>query len=105
MNTIHSQLLSHEMPNIHNIAKGIGDINLAYQCFRLALVSDNDHGESYNNLGVLEYRRGNLETARAFFMTAANLSPHMFQPHYNHAKLAHKVSATLPNITAISRTQ
>ncbi|KAG7168174.1 Tetratricopeptide repeat protein 8-like [Homarus americanus] len=77
--------------NLGHIALGIGDINLAYQCYRLALVADNDHGESYNNLGVLEYRRGNLDTSRAFFMTAASLSPHMFQPHYNHAKLSHKV--------------
>ncbi|XP_053638799.1 tetratricopeptide repeat protein 8 isoform X2 [Cherax quadricarinatus] len=77
--------------NLGHIALGIGDINLAYQCYRLALVANNDHGESYNNLGVLEYRRGNLDTARAFFMTAASLAPHMFQPHFNHAKLAHKV--------------
>ncbi|KAK7028963.1 Tetratricopeptide repeat protein 8 [Halocaridina rubra] len=76
--------------NLGHIALGIGDINLAYQCFRLALVSNNDHGESYNNLGVLEYRRGNVDTARAFFMTASSLAPHMFQPHYNHAKLSHK---------------
>ncbi|XP_063588371.1 tetratricopeptide repeat protein 8-like [Penaeus indicus] len=76
--------------NLGHIALGIGDINLAYQCFRLALVANNDHGESYNNLGVLEYRRGNYDTARAFFMTSATLAPHMFQPHFNHSKLAHK---------------
>ena len=78
---------------IHNIliSQGIGDINLAYRCFRLALVSNNDHSESYNNLGVLEYRRGNLDTARAFFMTSSSLAPHMFQPFYNHATLANKV--------------
>jgi hypothetical protein len=31
---------------------------LAYQCFRLALASQNDHAEAYNNLGVLEMRKG-----------------------------------------------
>jgi len=31
---------------------------LAYQCFRLALASQNDHPEAYNNLGVLEMRKG-----------------------------------------------
>ncbi|RXG68449.1 Tetratricopeptide repeat protein 8 [Armadillidium vulgare] len=72
------------------VADGIGDVNLAYQCFRLALSSNNDHAESYNNLGVLEYRRGNLETARAFFMTASSLAPHLFQSFYNHAFLANK---------------
>ncbi|CAL4126613.1 unnamed protein product, partial [Meganyctiphanes norvegica] len=77
--------------NLGHIALGIGDINLGYQCFRLALVSNNDHGESYNNLGVLEYRRGNPDTAKAFFMTAASLAPHCYQPHYNYARLAHQM--------------
>ncbi|KAL7638214.1 UNVERIFIED_CONTAM: hypothetical protein RMT77_011839 [Armadillidium vulgare] len=76
--------------NLGHVALGIGDVNLAYQCFRLALSSNNDHAESYNNLGVLEYRRGNLETARAFFMTASSLAPHLFQSFYNHAFLANK---------------
>ena len=31
-------------------------MNLAYQCFKLALTANNDHAESYNNLGVLEMR-------------------------------------------------
>ncbi|KAF2357594.1 Tetratricopeptide-like helical domain [Trinorchestia longiramus] len=74
--------------NIGHVALGLGDINLAYQCFRLALVSNNDHAEAYNNLGVLEHKRGNLETARAFFMTASSLGPHLFQPLFNHASLS-----------------
>ena len=41
--------------------QGIGDIQLAYQCFRLALASNNDHAEAYNNLGVLEMRKGHTE--------------------------------------------
>lgn len=41
--------------------QGIGDIPLAYQCFRLALASNNDHAEAYNNLGVLEMRKGHTE--------------------------------------------
>ena len=36
-------------------------MNLAYQCFRLALASNNDHAEAYNNLGVLEMRKGHIE--------------------------------------------
>jgi len=38
--------------------QGIGDMALAYQCFRLALAAQNDHPEAYNNLGVLEMRKG-----------------------------------------------
>ena len=75
---------------------------MAYQCFRLALATNNDHAESYNNLGVLEYRRGNIETAKAFFTTAASIASHLFQPLYNHAFLAQKVSKRL---NGISRTK
>ena len=39
-------------------------MNLAYQCFRLALASNNDHAEAYNNLGVLEMRKGHNEQVR-----------------------------------------
>ena len=41
--------------------QGIGDMNLAYQCFQLALAESNDHAESYNNLGVIEFRRNRNE--------------------------------------------
>jgi len=34
---------------------------LAYQCFRLALSNNNDHAEAYNNLGVLEMRKGHVD--------------------------------------------
>ena len=37
------------------------------QCFKLSLTANNDHAESYNNLGVLEMRKGRVEQARAFF--------------------------------------
>lgn len=39
----------------------MGDSTLAYQCFRLALASNNDHAEAYNNLGVLEMNKGQNE--------------------------------------------
>lgn len=43
------------------LLQGVGDMNLAHQCFRLALVSDNSFAEAYNNLAVLEMRRGHVE--------------------------------------------
>lgn len=43
------------------LVKGIGDTNLAHQCFRLALVNNNNHAEAYNNLAVLEMRKGHVE--------------------------------------------
>ncbi|EDL18921.1 tetratricopeptide repeat domain 8 [Mus musculus] len=47
--------------NLGHIAVGIGDTNLAHQCFRLALVHNNHHAEAYNNLAVLEMRKGHVE--------------------------------------------
>ncbi|KAM9842142.1 tetratricopeptide repeat protein 8 isoform 5-T5 [Aulostomus maculatus] len=47
--------------NIGHVAVGIGDLVLAYQCFKLALAFNNDHAEAYNNLAVLELRKGRIE--------------------------------------------
>ena len=44
--------------------QGIGDSKLAYYAFKLALACNNDHAEAYNNLGVLEWRRGHGEQVR-----------------------------------------
>uniref|UniRef100_A0A6I8MY57 Tetratricopeptide repeat domain 8 n=1 Tax=Ornithorhynchus anatinus TaxID=9258 RepID=A0A6I8MY57_ORNAN len=77
--------------NLGHIAVGIGDLNLAYQCFRLALANDNDHAEAYNNLAVLEMRKGHVEQARALLQTASSLAPHMYEPHFNFAALSDKV--------------
>jgi hypothetical protein len=41
--------------------QGIGDLTLASQCFKLALAFNNDHAEAYNNLAVLELRKGHIE--------------------------------------------
>merc|ERR550525_1816087 len=83
-------ILSEVWYNVAHLALGIGDVNLAYQGFKLALTANNDHAESYNNLGVLEMRKGHVEQARAFFQSAASLSPHQFECHYNYAVLSEK---------------
>lgn len=77
--------------NVGQVSLGIGDSNLAHQCFRLALASNNDHAEAYNNLGVLELRKGRVDQARAFFQSSQSLAPHMFEAHYNFASLSDQV--------------
>ncbi|CAG0881082.1 unnamed protein product [Cyprideis torosa] len=77
--------------NIGEVALYLGDTSLAYQCFRLVLVHNSEHAEAYNNLGVLEMRRGKADTARVFFQTSASLGEHLFEPHYNYASLAEKM--------------
>ena len=47
--------------NLGHVALGVGDTSLAYQCFRLALVHNNDSAEAYNNLGVLEMAHGRFD--------------------------------------------
>lgn len=46
--------------------QGIGDLTLAYQCFKLALAFNNDHAEAYNNLAVLELRKGRIEQVKTY---------------------------------------
>uniref|UniRef100_A0A2K6SNX4 Tetratricopeptide repeat domain 8 n=1 Tax=Saimiri boliviensis boliviensis TaxID=39432 RepID=A0A2K6SNX4_SAIBB len=77
--------------NLGHVAVGIGDTNLAHQCFRLALVNNNHHAEAYNNLAVLEMRKGHVEQARALLQTASSLSPHMYEPHFNFATISDKI--------------
>ncbi|XP_076834613.1 tetratricopeptide repeat protein 8 isoform X3 [Brachyhypopomus gauderio] len=77
--------------NLGHVAVGIGDLTLAYQCFKLALAFNNDHAEAYNNLAVLELRKGRVEQAKAFLQTSASLAPHMYEPHFNFAVLSDKV--------------
>ena len=54
---IHSLSLSLEYPH----TQAVGSVSMAYQCFKLALTANNSHSEAYNNLGVIEWRRGRGE--------------------------------------------
>uniref|UniRef100_A0A673HX55 Uncharacterized protein n=1 Tax=Sinocyclocheilus rhinocerous TaxID=307959 RepID=A0A673HX55_9TELE len=54
--------------NLGHVAVGIGDLTLAYQCFKLALAFHNNHGEAYNNLAVLELRKGRIELLKFILM-------------------------------------
>lgn len=89
--------------NIGHVALGIGDMTLAYQCFRLTLSNNNDHAEAYNNLGVLELRKGHVDMARAFFQAAYVISPHMYEPHYNWAALADQLGDLQSSYNAAKR--
>lgn len=60
--------------NIGHVGIGIGDLGLAYQAFKIAVSFNPNHAESYNNLGVLELRKGNLDQAKSNFLNAADMS-------------------------------
>nr|XP_030130689.3 tetratricopeptide repeat protein 8 isoform X1 [Taeniopygia guttata] len=91
--------------NLGHVAVGIGDLNLAYQCFKLTLVNNNDYAEAYNNLAVLEMRKGHIEQARALLQTAASLAPHMYEPHFNVAILSEKVGDLQRSYTAAQKSE
>ncbi|NXS09885.1 TTC8 protein, partial [Neodrepanis coruscans] len=91
--------------NLGHVAVGIGDLNLAYQCFKLTLVNNNDYAEAYNNLAVLEMRKGHIEQARALLQTASSLAPHMYEPHFNFAILSEKVGDLQRSYTAAQKSE
>ena len=57
----HTHTCTHTHTHTHTHTQALGSSVLAYQCFKLALVTNNNHSEAYNNLGVLEWRRGRGE--------------------------------------------
>uniref|UniRef100_A0A8C6PNX6 Tetratricopeptide repeat domain 8 n=1 Tax=Nothobranchius furzeri TaxID=105023 RepID=A0A8C6PNX6_NOTFU len=91
--------------NIGHVAMGIGELTLAYQCFKLTLTFNNDHAEAYNNLAVLELRKGHIEQSKAFLQTAASLAPHMYEPHFNLSILCEKIGDLQSSYTAAQRSE
>lgn len=84
------QTLSEIWFNIGHVGIGIGDLGLAYQAFKVSISFNGNHAESYNNLGVLELRKGNAEQAKTNFQQAARASGFLFEPLYNVAYLFYK---------------
>lgn len=75
--------------NIGHVALGSGDRQFALYCFRLAISSNNDHAEAYNNLGVLEMTKGgqdrtqtattiNVQQAKSYFQSAVNTASYLY---------------------------
>lgn len=80
--------------NIGQVAIGIGDSNLAYQAFKVAISVDPNNAESYNNLGILELRKGNIQVSRSHFLSAQKLGGHLYEPFYSGALVAFKLGDT-----------
>ncbi|XP_018426567.1 PREDICTED: tetratricopeptide repeat protein 8 isoform X5 [Nanorana parkeri] len=91
--------------NLGHVAVGIGDLNLAYQCFKLTLANNNNHAEAYNNLAVLEMRRNRFEQARALLQTSAALAPHMYEPHFNFASVSDNVGDLQSSYVAAQKSE
>lgn len=72
------------------MALGLGDKNLGYQCLRVAVSLNSSHAEALNNLGVLEFQKGNGDAALAAYRAAQDNSPGMHEAKFNGALAAFK---------------
>jgi len=78
--------------NIGHVAIGCGDAALALQSWKIAVALDPKHAEAQCNIGVLESRRQNLESATSHLAASCAVSePWLFEPFFNHALLHYKM--------------
>jgi len=91
LNIGNDEELSDVWYNISHVAFGVGDNLLAYQCLRLAITMNNQHVEAYNNLAVLELRQGDIERAKLLLNVACELSPYIYETHYNQAAFCESI--------------
>ncbi|KAG7203779.1 hypothetical protein KM043_013800 [Ampulex compressa] len=89
--------------NISHIALTLGDMSMAEDCLRLAVVTDNRHALAYNNLGVIQMKNGNITAARTYFHAAASIASYLYEPHYNSARLAYEVGDFQTSYIAIQK--
>ena len=54
--------------NISHVAICIGLLSLAYQALKICLDFSRENFETFNNIGVLEIKRGNKEQAKSNFL-------------------------------------
>ncbi len=76
--------------NISHVAICIGDLSLAYQALKICLSYSGENYEAFNNIGVLEIKRGNKEQAKSNFLRSCNYTEFSFEPYYNYAKLKYE---------------
>lgn len=69
---------------------GIGDLGLAYQAYKVSISFNSSHAESFNNLGVLELRKTNVEQSKNNFLQAQKSANYLFEPVFNLAYLYYK---------------
>jgi tetratricopeptide repeat protein 8 len=74
--------------NIGMTACSLGDLAWGYKCFRLAVSTNPGNGSAWNNMAVLEARRGKAMSARAGFDQARQLAAPVFETYWNDAVFA-----------------
>ncbi len=90
LRTAEDDNLSDVWYNLGIVAVGLGDILLAHQAFKISVSMNTKHAESFNNLGVLELRKGNPEQAKSNFALASQLADYLYESQFNEALFAYK---------------
>ncbi|EGR30238.1 hypothetical protein IMG5_137130 [Ichthyophthirius multifiliis] len=71
--------------NISHVFINLGETGMAYQCLKIAICFDPHHPEAYNNLGILEIKKGNIEKGKYELQVAMKEGEMLIEPHYNAA--------------------
>ena len=71
--------------NVGTVGIAVGDLNLAYQAFRIAATLNTSNALALTNVGVLESRMGKATLARGSYARAARASPHVYEARFNSA--------------------
>lgn len=69
--------------NIGHVAVALGDINVAYQAFKVATSIDPAHSGALNNLAVLEGRRNQPDAAKTLYYMSIESNDNQFEGHFN----------------------
>ena len=69
----------------------LGEIDTVYRSLKLSLSYDGSNAEALNNLGILELKRGNIDSALYNFRLSIKENTYLFEPHYNFSVNAYKV--------------
>ena len=77
--------------NISHIAINAGDLALAQQALLIATSFSSNNGEAYNNLGLLELKKKNIQKALSAFRNATEANPEMHEPWFNLALLYQRI--------------
>ncbi len=89
--------------NVSHVAIGIGNLSLAYEALKIAISVDPNHSEAFNNLGVLEMRKGNVDQAKVNFMMSSKQGQFLFEPAYNLALAAYRTGEYQDSFNAVKK--
>ncbi|KAH0786816.1 tetratricopeptide repeat protein 8 [Histomonas meleagridis] len=78
--------------NISHVAMNSGDLNLMQQALEIATaLSPNTSAEAFNNLGLLEIKRRNVQRSLAAFRAAIEANPNMHEAWFNIALVYQRI--------------